>query len=237
MMRRVKKSLSPRDIKSRTEQLPRNRFTLLHYSLFASIVVALSLKMPDYTYTDLRPEHSTRLLTLLASRKYKDPREPIQCQLSAQLKGNHRHYDALSYAWDNQKPTSSIVIISENVPHDFPVIPNLEEALRQFRHQEHAITLWIDAICINQASTMEKSHQVPQMSRIYGEADTVRIWLGKESSESQRALSFIERILDFENFDSLISNRELVSEWASLLWLMKRPWFGRRWVIQEVALA
>lgn len=190
--------------------------------------------MRDYSYAKLKSNESMRMLKLLAGL----PGDPVYCHLSHLLKGDEYQYDALSYAWDNQIATSSIVIIKSDTHYNHPVIPNLEAALRQLRHRERDIVLWVDAICINQASNDEKSHQVPLMAKIYSEANNVRIWLGEEvPDKSEVALKFITRILDFENFDRLIADSRLVQEWASLFWLMKRSWFGRRWVVQEVALA
>jgi hypothetical protein len=76
------------------------------------------------------------------------------------------------------------------------------------------------------------------MAEIYSSATTVRVWLGKEEdNKSGLAMKFVHEILDFENFDRLIADRRKVPEWAALLSLMKRSWFGRRWVVQEIALA
>lgn len=191
--------------------------------------------MSNYTYVDLTRDESMRILTVLPSWERSNP---IHCHLDHRTKGTDCHYDALSYAWEGEHPTASIQIISQNILYNLPVIPNLEAALRQLRHPERPVVLWVDAVCINQASNIEKSHQVPQMSRIYSEADNVRVWLGaEEPGKSEVALKFINRILDFENFDRLIADVRLVKEWAALLSLMKRTWFGRRWVVQEVALA
>jgi hypothetical protein len=195
---------------------------------------SLSTKMVDYTYVDLSKNESMRILTVLPG----SPTDSIQCQLRHRLQGEDCDYDALSYAWDNQEPTSSVAITSQHSLYNLPIIPNLEAALRQLRHPHRPTVLWVDAICINQASNNEKSHQVPMMSKIYSEAKNVRVWLGNEvHGKSEMALKFITRILDFENFDRLIADGRLVAEWASLLSLMKSSWFGRRWVLQEVALA
>lgn len=43
--------------------------------------------------------------------------------------------------------------------------------------------------------------------------------------------------MKLENFDTVSENQENASKWQSLLLLMQRPWFSRRWVVQEVALA
>lgn len=84
----------------------------------------------------------------------------------------------------------------------------------------------------------EKSHQVEMMYDIYGNAERVCIWLGKEDDESKKAIKFIKKnIRRLRKFDELCNNGNESSNWAALLKLMQRPWFSRRWVVQEIALA
>jgi hypothetical protein len=42
--------------------------------------------------------------------------------------------------------------------------------------------LWVDAICINQNDTAERSIQVPLMGSIYADANSVLVWLGLDES-------------------------------------------------------
>ncbi|KAK4062432.1 hypothetical protein Trihar35433_9253 [Trichoderma harzianum] len=58
------------------------------------------------------------------------------------------------------------------------VTANLETALKHLRDQEERVTLWIDALCIDQSNTEERSSQVAQMREIYSNASEVIIFLG-----------------------------------------------------------
>lgn len=49
----------------------------------------------------------------------------------------------------------------------FAVTQNLHAALKRLRLQHQSRLLWVDAICINQDDTSEKSFQVAMMSEIY----------------------------------------------------------------------
>lgn len=42
---------------------------------------------------------------------------------------------------------------------------------------------------------------------------------------------------DFGAFDQLTQAKGVERDWKALDALLKRPWFNRRWVIQEIALA
>ena len=74
------------------------------------------------------------------------------------------------------------------------------------------------------------------MGRIYGQATNVCVWLGPESETSPLAFVQIRRILDLHTFDSLVDEQH-TKDWAALSELMRRPWFSRRWVVQEIAFA
>jgi Heterokaryon incompatibility protein (HET) len=48
---------------------------------------------------------------------------------------------------------------------------------------------WIDAICIDQSSIAERSHQVSRMKEIYKTAKEVVAWLGPEAKKSELAIA------------------------------------------------
>ena len=97
--------------------------------------------------------------------------------------------------------------------------------------------MWIDAVCINFADLEEKSRQVSIISEIYSRATQIMLWLGEASVDSPLAMNFLQRIVDLDDFDRLIDDVRSSREWTAFASLMKRPWFGRRWVVQEVAFA
>lgn len=88
---------------------------------------------------------------------------------------------ALSYAWGDTSITGTVLV--NGLP--FQATSNLVEALKVLSGKPGMRSpLWIDAICINQASIAEKNSQVPLMSLIYGLAEMVTAWLGPEADDS-----------------------------------------------------
>lgn len=76
------------------------------------------------------------------------------------------------------------------------------------------------------------------MDLIYGNAERVCIWLGEANESSRTALRFIKNeVSHLQSFDTLCDSQDASKKWISLLDLMQRPWFSRRWVVQELALA
>jgi hypothetical protein len=61
------------------------------------------------------------------------------------------------------------------------VTPNLYSALQNVRSSARGASLrhlWLDALCINQADTLEKEQHVRLMGEIYPKAGDVIAWLG-----------------------------------------------------------
>ena len=130
----------------------------------------------------------------------------------------------------------------------FYVRPNLSDALRhlrnysdpspkQSREQPQTLVLWIDNICVNQEDSSEKSSQVRMMAKIYKHAKSVFVWLGREAEESNIGMDFILQIPEQEHQGMLSVRGSNPHQWSAFVALMRRAWFTRRWVVQEIALA
>lgn len=180
----------------------------------------------------------------------------IRCELQHHALVNSPKYIALSYCWGHETNKRPVMVGGVRVF----VTANLEEALQQLR--EFGVTLlWVDALCINQADKQEKSLQVRNMKQVYAKAEATYAWLGpSEYDDALPAIRFLQRIVsDFslleeishsqtaarrESFEelSLLSEHNadtctrcgLETSFRQLLDLYERPYWRRRWVIQEV---
>lgn len=121
---------------------------------------------------------------------------------------------------------------------------NLNAALRQLRSKDEDVIVWSDALCINQMDQGERAAQVALMHEVYMQATEVCIWLGKGEAEEEtkKTFDFLTRILslpELDNFGEKLENNEDESKQncKRVVKLMRSKYFGRRWVIQELALA
>jgi hypothetical protein len=136
-------------------------------------------------------------------------------------------YHALSYTGGSDKDCRSIELDGVTIK----VRRNLWQFLNTLKNAmskgklEDGILLWADAICINQASSAEKNHQVKQMGLIFSRANTVHSWLG--TSDGTREPS-IPGIMD--------STSRPVCE-LHYHEQFERSYRLRRWIIQEFVLA
>ncbi|KAK8155746.1 heterokaryon incompatibility protein-domain-containing protein [Phyllosticta citrichinensis] len=124
------------------------------------------------------------------------------------------------------------------------------------------VRIWIDALCINQDNTPEKMAQVEIMKRIYASAQSTIVWPGVEDQETRLAVQALDMLLNYPHLVSLIAPRYKPSapilrqhnatlreaieapysklvrrRFEALNYLIKRAWFSRIWIVQEILLA
>ncbi|EKJ71656.1 hypothetical protein FPSE_08102 [Fusarium pseudograminearum CS3096] len=116
-------------------------------------------------------------------------RLPVACTISHVSLHQPPPYSALSYTWGDTSQKSRILIDGTS----FNITKSLENALIHLRRKDLPLTLWIDALCIDQDDEVEKTEQVQQMHQIYSQASSVITWLGPASATSDAAMLWIER--------------------------------------------
>jgi hypothetical protein len=142
-------------------------------------------------------------------------------------------YDALSYCWGQEGNYDYIELNG----HKVAVRRNLWCALEHFRYRAlKTRRLWIDALCINQDDTVERSAQVPMMGSIYNLASKVLIWLGEATTDSDAAIRAFGHFYRIWRDDSK-RDKFLSEHGEKCVSLMERPYWSRLWIIQEVCFA
>lgn len=159
----------------------------------------------------------------------------------------------------------SVSIIASTKPAGHPVVAqlhithNLEVALRSLRPPPEASPrrMWIDAVCIDQSNIDERSSQIPIMGHIFRLASRVVVWLGPAEDTSDEACDLLaavsERVTSLgtpctvqpKPGSSITPGQIHRSDWCpwdsrqatAIYNLLRRPWFERVWVRQEIGLA
>lgn len=201
------------------------------------------MKTQPFTYTPLNnQDKEIRLLTLLPG----DRNDSILCQITTHSLLSCLAYNALSYVWGDattsSDPRNTVLLDNQS----FSVTANLLSALHHLRPPAagEAVTLWVDAICINQADLDERNQQVAIMRDIYATAERVIIWLGEDDEyTSNGVFDKIQKVQELQllaQADELAGTRlQLMHECADFYFTLAdvRPWFSRVWILQELALA
>jgi hypothetical protein len=182
--------------------------------------------------------------------------DEIKCTLQHVALDSGPSFEAISYAWGDANIRETVTVGGQQAS----ITVSLYTALRQFRYTDQDRTLWADAVCIKQMDKPEKSIQVQLMAEIYRHATKVLIWLGAntdglddlEATLSKAHKLVVEMGLEVDptakektvGGDMEAAQQDnakhlglLDFEWGPIPRLFSRPWFQRKWVIQEVALA
>jgi hypothetical protein len=136
---------------------------------------------------------------------------PINCNLRVYILDDHcPAYTALSYTWSS--PLKPRIIDLNGVT--FHVGRNLWAFLDQMNIQRRYGLYWIDAICINQKSVLERNHQVQMMRQIYSKAQSVAVWLREATygSPVDIAMEYLSAPSPVKSISDN-SNIQSVAEW------------------------
>lgn len=127
----------------------------------------------------------------------------------------------------------------------FHVNHNLYLAMLHLRSPTHPLTLWVDAICINQADMEERNAQVAMMSFIYTRALKVAAWLGVKEYKNQvdlfRSMSSDWKAGQARQFAaSLVGETKLhyslEPDKITLARIAECSYWVRLWIVQEACL-
>ncbi|KAK4910906.1 hypothetical protein LTR49_020432 [Elasticomyces elasticus] len=165
-------------------------------------------------------------------------------------------YITLSYAWGETKEDGSH--LTETIRCDgalLRITSNLHGALLRIRnmmHVERRISIepvWIDALCIEQDDIEERNVQVQNMGHVYQSSSQVIVWLGETDNETNPGLpAFVHKLdsvcaaygqhelnQDHAERQRLLGHKSPFTKHDNhcMVRLLDRPWFSRRWVIQE----
>jgi ankyrin repeat protein len=207
--------------------------------------------MAEYIYQPINlNEPGVRLLRLFRG----SPTDDIQCGLFEAWINQSKDgmpYEALSYTWGSIEKAAQITVNGSTMR----VTSNLYAALQHLRFEGEDRLLWIDAICIDQDNMAERIHQVQHMKYIYKAAECVVVWLGEGTEESDLVMDSMKRLQDYTiqvegdwrhsaqiwmHVQAGLGDIDMhqIDKWRKGMELMlRRPWFRRIWILQEIANA
>ncbi|KAK4897912.1 hypothetical protein LTR27_004296 [Elasticomyces elasticus] len=225
-----------------------------------------ALRLYQYRPLEARPypfrpgtrQETFRLLMIEPARDHSDP---IHCKLVHWPVASHYQYQrnqyqriqyqriqyqTLSYAWGPTRDDGSH--LTHHVVCEGGLIritANLHEALLQVRLDyafnkidSSKLPLWCDAVCVNQADIEERSTQVRLMGAIFAGSSRLIMWLGTFAGQEE-STAFRQLLDDYGSDEQRNTSSQSVThhEHKSLLKdILAKPYFTRRWIIQEVVL-
>lgn len=192
--------------------------------------------------------NSTRVLELLPCL---DTSTTIRFRLLVEDLEDLPAYIAVSYGFGSPHPQELAMVHGQTKG----LFPNLARILRMLRsRKEGAVSkVWLDALCINQEDTLERSYQLPLMSRIFSQAQEVVVSLGKKPPNAAQGLAVLKdmaavtQIMPQTNgqdgrglrWQALSALKVLEEDGNSkaLASLFPDAWWTRLWLLQELVIA
>lgn len=200
--------------------------TEISYWLRRRQVVDLRMFRP-YEYPKLEGSHQIRLFEVLPGGgggrgRGQDGGDVVRGRIVQSNLSRGRSYDAVSYTWADENGDSArterIYLLDQRAT--VAVTRNCVAVLKQLRHPKKRRLVWIDAICIDQQSDLDRNHQVSLMAGIYTSARTVIAYTGAATEESNKLFNYMNSI----HPKDLVLPTGPESGWAGLLDTEERAW-------------
>ncbi|KAI0024042.1 heterokaryon incompatibility protein-domain-containing protein [Xylariomycetidae sp. FL0641] len=122
----------------------------------------------------------------------KDENGALPCTLRVVHLRDSPRLTALSYVWGSP-PTPSGPKLRCNGIYEILITTSYRDVLSSLRPKSGVLTIWVDAVCINQSDDVENASQILHMEEIYTWATSVFIWLGKGSEATRTTMTYLER--------------------------------------------
>lgn len=204
----------------------------------------------------LRPDKQIRVLDLETVGSGPPTTAPAlrgRLRVLSELKGEQ--YSALSYVWAQEDPGTTqrenrLFIHCDSHQHEARLGPNCWSALWHLSKIKGPLTIWVDAICINQKNDEEKIPQIALMCNVYTSAQTTYFWLGEASKGTDEAMDYLLRGMISRDAGQ---GAEILRITANILIRMvtfrvyphrsglkeifSRYWIKRLWTLQECLLS
>ncbi|KAI1050150.1 hypothetical protein LB506_001321 [Fusarium annulatum] len=187
-------------------------------------------------YPKLTERSHIRLLELLPAPREKALEGRFQVVDIEQMPA----YEALSYTWADDNNDASLCqrIFIGLGNRALPITRNCHQALSRLRRETESLLIWVDAICINQSDLGERSDQVAMMGTIFSQATEVHGYVGEDPDHVEGRENGAITLLKDELQSSNPTSRHFKDNAEEALGrLLRRPFFSRLWVVQEVLLA
>ena len=202
-----------------------------------TVQVEVDGRNESFDFVDEKPLDSSQVRLMSLSPTVGE--DPVCVSLQCYQDDNIPEYEAVSYSLggENRKRTPTKPIYCGKLRDIMVMTDTCVSMLRFLSPQADGRSglLWFDYLCINQYDTAERDCQIPKMVSIYGLCTRVIVYLGEDIVQrlgpgEHRSRHWLHEI------DETLKSTGKPSP-LTLEHILKRDYFKRTWIIQEILLA
>ena len=141
---------------------------------------------PSQLYESLPLARGSRTIRLLdLDSETANSRGQLHATMRVMSLESSPQYAALSYVWKDNLPGKVVTCNG----CDIKITNSCYEALCTLIKRYGNLTIWVDALCINQDDLNEKATQIPLMEDVYTWAQPTFVWLGPSDTQTDRVFN------------------------------------------------
>lgn len=205
-----------------------SRIDLVEWEGLATCISCGSTRDHPYTYEPIKQRSEIRLLKIQPG----EGDDPIRGELVTISTDSQHEYDAVSYTWADETGDATRRFRAFIGAGYVLITGSCQKVLQRIRSFSYAKCVWIDSLCVDQDNLEERGHQVYLMPRIYTRAKKTYVYVGPTTISDERSLEALETGRLNQGWSA-----DVESSWIALYNFLRRPYFFRVWIIQEIALS
>lgn len=205
-----------------------SRIDLFESEGLATCLSCGSYRDQPYVYEPIKQKSEMRLLKMQPG----EADDPIRGELIIVSTSSQQDYYAVSYTWADQTGDATRRFRAFIGSGYVSITRSCQDVLQRIRNRFYTKCVWIDSLCVDQDNVQERGHQVQLMPHIYTRAKKTYVYVGPTTSKDESILEAlatgrVEHVwsADGEPFGVTLNN------------FLRRPYFFRVWIIQEIALS
>ncbi|KAG6361118.1 hypothetical protein INS49_009342 [Diaporthe citri] len=206
----------------------RSRLDLFDSEGLATCLSCGSYRDQPYVYEPIKQRSEMRLLKIQPG----EADDPIRGELVIVSTNSQENYDAVSYTWADQTGDATRCFRAFIGIGYVSITRSCQEVLQRIRRRLCTKYVWIDSLCVDQDNLQERGHQVQLMPRIDTRAKKTYVYFGPTTSKDESILEALATGTVEHGWDA-----DEAPFWVALNKFLRRPYFFRVWIIQEIALS
>lgn len=205
-----------------------SRIDLFYSEELATCLSCGSSRDHPYVYEPIKQRSEIRLLKIQPG----EGDNPIRGELIKISTNSQHDYDAVSYTWADENGDVTRRFRAFIGTGYVLITRSCQKVLQRIRSRFHTNYVWIDSLCVDQDNLQERGHQVDLMPLIYTRAKKTYVYIGPTTTKDEETLEALASWRVEHDW-----NADEEPFWVTLNNFLRRPYFFRVWIMQEIALS
>jgi len=210
-----------------------------YWPMWSKSAILTSATHPRYSYTPIPSDRKQIRLLEISPWPARLLPLRLRCSLVHYDLDAAPPFEAISYRWGAVGGLHQVIIDGRALA----ISKSAHDILHRRASIWRARRLWIDAICVDQSSDNDRTHQVSMMRDIYDRAARTIVHLSANALDAWLTWAFFGNIVWMPGGDSSVAAFGLKRindknpKWTAIGSMLENEYWSRVWIVQEIVVS